>query len=71
MQRRDRSILLENSQDEMKKPAPLKSAKKAPAGQRQKFDAAGAKRDAMAMFDVSLNNFRRGPDNKWQRKVKS
>jgi hypothetical protein len=54
----------------MKKRTPPKPSKKIPAGEKQKFNAVEAKRDAMAMFDVSLNHFRRGADNKWRRTVK-
>ncbi len=55
----------------MEKPTQPKPKKKVSPGGRQNFDYAEAKRSAMAMFDVSLNNFRRGPDNKWQRTPKA
>ncbi len=55
----------------MKKQTPPKPKKKTPAGGKQNFDAAEAKRSAVAMFDVSLNNFQRGADNRWRRTAKS
>lgn len=53
----------------MKKTQP-KTKKKVSAGGRQDFDYAEAKRSAMALFDVSLNSFQRGPNNKWRRTLK-
>lgn len=47
-----------------------KPKKKTPASLRQHFDPVEAKRSMLAQFDIGLNNYQRGPDNKWQKTLK-
>jgi hypothetical protein len=51
----------------MTKQKSLKPKKKVQVGIRQNFDAEKAKRTALAQFDVGLNNYQRGSDNRWRK----
>jgi hypothetical protein len=44
--------------------------KQALVGGRQKFDLEGAKFSALAVFDIALNEYQRGADNKWRKSPK-
>jgi hypothetical protein len=55
------------SRTAMTKQKPLKPKKKMQVGIRQNFDAEKAKRNALAQFDVGLNNYQRGSDNRWRK----
>ncbi len=39
-------------------------------GGRQKFNLEEAKFSALAVFDIALNEYQRGPDNKWRKSPK-